>query len=108
MFRLVRTGLLAALGEVIGWLAVRYAWPAPWRSVGQEGGGRAGDERPQDGQAGLEVGDDAAVRSQELSQLAAVFGLIQDDRCCVGFVEREQFITQALGPALQGRARPGP
>jgi hypothetical protein len=47
--------------------------------VRQEGSGRAGHERTQDGQAGLEADDDAAVRSPELLELAAVFGLRQDD-----------------------------
>jgi len=61
--------------------------------VGQEGSGRTSDERTQDDQAGLQVGGDAAVRSQELSKLAAVFGLIQDHRCRVGFMEREQLIA---------------
>jgi pimeloyl-ACP methyl ester carboxylesterase len=55
-------------------------------------------------QAGLEVGENAAVRSHELFQLAAVFGLIQDDRWLVGFLEREQLTAQALRPGLQGRA----
>ena len=46
----------------------------------QEGGNGTGDERTQDGQAGLEIGENATVRSQKLFQLAAVFGLLQDDR----------------------------
>ena len=72
--------------------------------MGQEGSCRTGDEWTQDGQAGLEVGENAAVRSHELFQLAAVFGLIQDDRWLVGFLEREQLTAQALRPGLQGRA----
>jgi hypothetical protein len=54
----------------------------------KEGGGRAGDQRAHDGQAGLEVGSDAAVYSQELFQLAAVFGSVPDDP--VGRTDWEQ------------------
>ena len=97
-------GTIAALGLMVSWPASRYAPSLHLGSMGQEGSYRAGDEWTQDSQAGLEVGENAAVRSHELFQLAAVFGLIQDDRWLVGFLEREQLTAQALRPGLQGRA----
>src|SRR6266496_2530464 len=105
MFTLLRAGTVAALDEMIDGPAGRYAaGPAPSWSMGQEGGGRTGDERTQDGQAGLEVCDHAAVYSEELFQLVAVFGQIQDGRCLVGLIERVQLIAKALRPGFQSRA----
>src|ERR1700735_3756656 len=105
MFTLLRVGTVAALDEFLDGPGVRYAAePAPSWSMGQEDGGRTRDKRTQDGQAGLEVCDNAAVHSEELFQPVAVFGLIQDGRCFVGLTEREQLIAKALHPAFQGSA----